>query len=327
MILTKTPLRISWFGGGVDLPEMNLGDKNLVIGGTINRFVWNFVAENGIGMKRHKVNYAKVEEVTIFDEIVHPLYREALKLCSNGSDQPIWASTHAEVSYGSGLGGSSAFLVGLLRALSTFYDLDQSKWKKSDLVNYAIKIERDIIGDKGGFQDQLHASYCGFRIYKFRGKNFEVSEDFSTTELIQSISNQQYLLRLNPRNSSHAHKQKTSFDVATYVDEQNKLSRKCENLILNNNYYSSFDKFCSYANASSELKQSIDKTHNLYQEEIDILRSLKSNCIKMTGAGGGGHLAFIINDENVNAVKEIFGEDRVQKVTFTGSSGAQILKI
>lgn len=327
MILTKTPLRISWFGGGVDLPEMNVGSQNLVIGGTINRYIWNFVANNGIGVERHKVNYAKVEEVTDFDKIVHPLYREALKLCSKGSNKPVWASTHAEVSYGSGLGGSSAFLVGLLRALSTFYNLDQSKWQKSDLANYAIEIERDIIGDKGGFQDQLHASYCGFRIYKFWGKNFEISEDFSTTELINSVSQRQYLLRLNPRNSSDAHKQKTSFDVTAYVEEQNKLSQKCENLILNKNDYSSFDRFCSYANESSKLKQSIDKTHNLYQEEIDILRSLKSNCIKMTGAGGGGHLAFIMNEENINAVTEIFGKDRVQKVTFTGSSAAQILNV
>ena len=89
MILSKTPLRISWFGGGVDLPEMNVGNQNLVIGGTINRYIWNFVAENGIGIKRHKVNYANVEEVTIFDEIVHPLYREALKLCSQGSNEPV----------------------------------------------------------------------------------------------------------------------------------------------------------------------------------------------------------------------------------------------
>lgn len=327
MILTKTPLRISWFGGGVDLPEMNVGNQNLVIGGTINRYIWNFVAENGIGVKRHKVNYAKVEEVTVFDEIAHPLYREALKLCSNGSNQPVWASTHAEVSYGSGLGGSSAFLVGLLRALSTFYDLDQSKWGKCNLVKYAIQIERDIIGDKGGVQDQLHATYCGFRVYKFIGKSFEVSEDFSTTELIKVVSQKQYLLRLNPRNSSDTHKQKTSFDVKTYVKEQNKLSQKCEDLILNHNDYSSFDKFCSYANESSELKKSIDKTHSLYQEEIDILRSHKSKCIKMTGAGGGGHLAFIMDDENINSVKEIFGEDKVQKVTFTSPSAAQVLQI
>ena len=160
MILSKTPLRISWFGGGVDLPEMNVGNQNLVIGGTINRYIWNFVAENGIGIKRHKVNYANVEEVTIFDEIVHPLYREALKLCSQGSNEPVWASTHAEVSYGSGLGGSSAFLVGLLRALSIFYNLDQSKWTAADLAHHAIEIERFIIKDKGGFQDQV-ISYWG----------------------------------------------------------------------------------------------------------------------------------------------------------------------
>lgn len=327
MIVTKTPLRISWFGGGVDLPDMNMGDKNLVIGGTIERYIWNLVAANGIGLKRHKVNYSKVEEVADFDEIVHPLYREALKLCSQGSEKPVWASTHAEVAYGSGLGGSSAFLVGLLKALSIFYFLDQSKWTEADLANHAIDIERFIIKDKGGFQDQVHAAYCGFRIYKFQGRDFEVSKDFSNSNLIKSVCSKQYLLQLNPRNSSDAHKEKASFDLASYVEEQNNISKKAEDLILNYNDYSSFDKFCNLADESSKLKLALDKKSDLFHEEIDILRQHKAHCIKMTGAGGGGHLAFVMSNKDIGHVMDIFGQDRVFQVSFTGAHAAQNIKI
>jgi D-glycero-alpha-D-manno-heptose-7-phosphate kinase len=164
VVVTRTPLRLSFAGGGTDLPDFYQRDWGAVFSSTIARYVW-------VTVKRHselffepiRINYSKSEQVTTVDEIENDIARECLRFLH--VEPPIYVSTVGDVPASTGLGGSSAFAVGLLNAL---HALRGDRVSAGQLAEEASHIEIDVLKQPIGKQDQYAAAFGGLNVFCFR---------------------------------------------------------------------------------------------------------------------------------------------------------------
>lgn len=161
MIVSKTPLRMSFVGGGSDLPAFYKEEEGAVLSTSIDKYMYICVNKKYDG--RIRINYTRTEEVDHRTQVEHPLVREALELV--GIDAGIEIASMADIpSKGSGLGSSSTFTVGLLNALYAYRSQYASKEK---LAQQACEIEIQRCGEPIGKQDQYAASYGGMNLIRF----------------------------------------------------------------------------------------------------------------------------------------------------------------
>ena len=162
MIISRTPLRMSFVGGGTDLPDFYRRHGGAVISTAIDKYVYvnvNKKFDNGI-----RIAYSKTEEVASVDQIEHKLVRAAMKYLH--LEGGIEITTIADIpSRGTGLGSSSSFTVGLLHALNAFKGRYVSS---AELGHDSCRIEIDICGEPIGKQDQYAAAFGGLNLIEFR---------------------------------------------------------------------------------------------------------------------------------------------------------------
>src|SRR5215813_3032000 len=166
MIITQTPFRISFFGGGTDYPDyFEKHGGGAVLGTAIDHSAYLSVARFYSKLFDYSIRiaYRKVECVRTIDDIEHAPFRECLRHCGISGDVEI--NYTGELPSFSGLGSSSSFTVGLLNALHAF----QGKMRRPiDLAIEAILMEQDTLGEAVGCQDQVFAAVGGFRLVEFR---------------------------------------------------------------------------------------------------------------------------------------------------------------
>jgi D-glycero-alpha-D-manno-heptose-7-phosphate kinase len=163
MIVTRTPLRVSFVGGGTDLPVFYREEQGAVLSTTITQYVYVTVKEHSpLFLDRIRVNYSKSEEVNEIDEIKNDIARECLRFVA--VEPPIYISTVGDVPASTGLGGSSAFAVGLLNALHAFKG---ERVSAGQLAEEACHIEIDVLGEPIGKQDQNAAAVGGLNVLCF----------------------------------------------------------------------------------------------------------------------------------------------------------------
>ena len=182
MIISKTPLRMSWVGGGSDLSAFYKEELGAVLSTSIDRYV--YIALNPKFDGRIRLNYSKTEEVDSVNQIEHPIFRETL--LHMGINGGIEIASMADIpSKGSGLGSSSSFTVGLLNALNAYKNQFSSKEK---LASEACTIEILKCGEPIGKQDQYAAAYGGMNLIRFHS-NESVSVDpvLCSPQLMQKI--------------------------------------------------------------------------------------------------------------------------------------------
>ncbi len=161
-VVSRTPLRISFVGGGTDIPEYyRTNGGGAVVNAAIDKYVYVVVNKKFDGDVR--VSYSQTENVPSTDDLKHPLVRESLKLLNIHKGIEI-ASLADIPSHGTGLGSSSAFTVGLLNALHAWLG---EHVPPKQLAEEAVLIERDIVKDPGGRQDQYIAAYGGLQFMEF----------------------------------------------------------------------------------------------------------------------------------------------------------------
>ena len=163
MIITRTPFRISFAGGGTDLRAYYSREPGKVISSSIANYIY-VVLKRQIGIVEHKyrVNWSKVEFCNDIEEIEHPIVREALKMFD--IDFPLEITTFTEIPGETGLGSSSAFAVGLVHGL---HALKGEMVTKHILASEAAHIEVDILGRTMGKQDHYASSYGNFNVFTF----------------------------------------------------------------------------------------------------------------------------------------------------------------
>jgi D-glycero-alpha-D-manno-heptose-7-phosphate kinase len=160
MIISRTPFRVSFIGGGTDLPAFYNREQGAVISTTVNKYV--FLTVNRRFDQTLRVSYSKTEIVDKVENIHHPLFRETMRF--TGADCGLEATSIADIPSGMGLGSSSSFTVGLLHALQAF----QGRYKTAgELAKEACHLEMDILGEPIGKQDQYAAAFGGLRRYRF----------------------------------------------------------------------------------------------------------------------------------------------------------------
>ncbi len=170
--MTRTPLRVSLFGGGTDYPEYFSRRPGAVIGFAIDKYI-HIAAMRLTAFQdyNYRVAYSKLEFADRVDEIAHPVVREVLR--DSGLPDRLDISVLADLpASGSGLGSSSAFTVGFLNAV---HAIQGRPCTKIDLARAAIRVERDLLAENVGVQDQLHATFGGINRFDFEGDRIRIT--------------------------------------------------------------------------------------------------------------------------------------------------------
>ena len=308
IVTTKTPLRITFTGGGTDLPQYyrNYG-PGAVVSAAVDRYIYISVSRN-FKKDEIRVSYSKTENgLKSVDEIQHPTVREAMKLL--GIDTGIQIVSITEVpSGGTGLGSSSSFLVGLLNALHTWIGETVSP---GQLAEESVKIERNILGEPGGKQDQYIAAYGGIQFMQFEKNEEVVLKRINLRGEKLSELNDQLLMFYTgvERKSIDIHKEQSlsvNINRSDY-DRMREIAFKTKSALEETNFY----ELGKLMDENWNIKKGLSK--KISQTDIDRLYSdaINAGAIggKLMGAGGGGFLLFLSPIEKrsmvMNALKDL----------------------
>ena len=220
MIISRTPLRMSFVGGGSDLPSYYREYGGAVVSTAIDKYVYvtmNRKFDSGI-----RVAYSRVEEVNSVSEIEHQLVRAALNMA--GVPGGVEITTVADIpSRGTGLGSSSSFTVALLHAL---YALLGRHSTRQELAEQACHVEIDVCGEPIGKQDQYAAAYGGFNLYEFNPNDtVTVSPVICKPETIAGIRRQMLVLYTGITRGASTILKQQSAELATNIDKKSAMKR------------------------------------------------------------------------------------------------------
>jgi len=291
MIITKTPLRISFYGGGSDLPDYYMKRPGLVISTAINRYIQ--IAANYCQTSHCRVVYSDMEVKTHASEIQHDRVRETL-LHFNKTNNIEICSFSDITTRGSGLGSSSTFTVGLVNAL---YNLAYLPYNKRDLAELACKIEIELCKAPIGKQDQYAAAYGGFNAIRFDSTGVEVTPiglDFDTLQTLNE-NLMCYSTGLTRSADDILSKQTENLKNESTVNDTNVLVDIAEQALI---YLKSkkIDSFGSLLHSSWEQKKKL--AQGITNDHIDEMyeTACRAGALggKLLGAGGGGYLLFYV---------------------------------
>jgi len=296
MIITRTPFRISFFGGGTDLPAWYCHNEGSVLSTTIDKYCYiNCRYLPPFFSYKHRIVYSKSEHVTEIDEIVHPSVRETFRFMN--VERGIELHHDGDVPARAGLGSSSAFTVGLLHAL---YGLDGKIISKKRLALGAIHIEQNMIREDVGSQDQVAAAFGGFNKIIFqKDNNIEVIPLTIGKARLQSLQNHLMLFFTGTtRYATDIEKDKIN-NINQKKNILNRLSGLTEDAIdiLNGGNLTEFGELL---HEGWELKKNLSKrvSNSAIDHIYDIARQNGAIGGKLLGAGGGGFILFFVRPEN-----------------------------
>ncbi|WP_209318693.1 GHMP family kinase ATP-binding protein [Falsiroseomonas selenitidurans] len=190
MTVSRTPLRVSFFGGGTDYPEYFARARGAVLGMAINQYVYVAALRlTNILDYRYRISYSKMEQVAALDAIEHPVVRETLR--DHGYTAPLDISIMADLPARSGLGSSSSFTVGFVNLL---FELQGRRATKMDLAREAVRVERDLLGENVGVQDQHHAAFGGLNRFDFEGGRTRISPVQMTAPCQEALTGSLFLV-------------------------------------------------------------------------------------------------------------------------------------
>jgi len=307
MIISKTPLRVSFFGGGTDLPEFYRGAKGAVLGSAIDKFVYHSVFKFPSKLFDYKtrLSYSRVECVNQIHEIQHSPYREILR--ENGIDGDIEMHVAADLPSFSGLGTSSSFTVGLIKALAAYKGNHISQ---ESLAQEAIRIEREVLKEAVGCQDQIFAAYGGFNVIEFLPDDtFSVERVSVSRSRIEELNNSLMLFFTGITRRAHnveAEKIRNISNISNNLKAIYGQVEKAISILVGNN---SFAEFGYLLDQTWKEKKSL--TSGVTNPVIDGIykRAIENGAFggKLLGAGGGGFLLFLVDPAKKDSLrKELF---------------------
>lgn len=302
MIITKTPFRMSFFGGGTDMESFFMENGGAVLSTTFDKYCYVNV--------RHlprffdystELSYAKIERVTDVNDIQHPAIREAMKMLDM---HEIRLTYEADLPARSGLGTSSSFAVGMINA---FYALKGKYADKKKLADAAIYLERELCKEAGGWQDQIAASYGGFNRINFNSDGYEVLPLIINPERKRQLNNNLMMFFTGfTRFSSDVQKANASnkADKVNQLKEMLALVDEAEKVLVDKQ--SDLDEFGRLLDHTWRIKRKTGNT--VSTNSIDELydKGLKAGALggKLLGAGGGGFLVFYVEPDKQEKVKK-----------------------
>ena len=306
MIITKTPFRMSFFGGGTDYPDYYKEHGGSVLSTTFDKYCYVTV--------RHlprffdytsQVSYAKIERVKSIDEIEHPAVREAMKYLDMHELQ---ISYDADLPARSGLGTSSSFAVGLLNA---FHALKGQYADKMKLAREAIYLERELCREDGGVQDQVAVAFGGLNRIDFNSDSISVQPVVISKERKKQLNDNLMLFFTGFARFSKeiAKEQKAELhNRLVELGEIKRLVNDAEEILRTKSV--SLDEFGRLLDYTWKLKRGITKS--ISNDALDDIYAcaVKNGALggKLLGAGGGGFFVFYAEKEHQKKLREALGE-------------------
>jgi len=305
LIISKTPLRISFLGGGTDYPDyFNTFGEGAVLGTSIDKYIYLSITKFYSKLFDYSIRlaYSQVECVKSIDEIKHGPFRECLRL--HGIENNVELNYTAELPAYTGLGSSSSFTVGLLNSL---YAFNGNFVDKNQLAKEAIHVERDILNESVGYQDQTFAAYGGFNVIKFRNeKEIEVKPIPISQERKEEFENHLMLFftGIKRKASEVVHKQLKKIDEnKNNLQLMRKLVDNGYNLLVGN---SDLTEFGNLLHQNWILKKSLDES--ISNNTIDKIYEdgIQSGALggKLLGAGAGGFIVFFVPPNSKQKIRE-----------------------
>ena len=299
MIITQTPFRMSFFGGGTDFPDFYKKHGGAVISTTFDKYCYVNV--------RHlprffaystELSYSVIERVTDVEDIKHPAVREAMKMLDM---HELRLTYEADLPARSGLGTSSSFAVGMLNA---FYALKGKYADKKRLADEAIYLERILCNESGGVQDQIAASFGGLNRINFNENGYEVNPVIIAPERKAQLNRNLMLFFTGFSRFSFDIQETTKKALA---DEQARLLEMlslvddAERVLTSKTDLNEFGRLLDY---TWKLKRGI--SGRISTDSIDGLykKGIEAGALggKLLGAGGGGFLLFYVEEDKQESV-------------------------
>lgn len=303
MLITQTPLRISFFGGGTDYPEYFEKESGAILGSAIDKAAFFSVSHFFSEMFDYslRIAYRNVECVNSIDEIKHAPFRECLRWC--GIEKDIEINHSSELPAGTGLGSSGAFTVGLLNAVNEHLN---TPIKGLDLAYQAVDIERNILKESVGVQDQTLAAVGGFNVIEFKKMG-----DFRV-----------HPLKLPESRLEELEKNLVMFFTGTKRRAEEFAKKHVNNINKNKNQLRLMRKMVDDAHSilvsNSRIELFGNLLHNSWTQKRSLEQTLSTPLIdqmyktgldngaiggKLLGAGGGGFMLFFVPPEKRDRVE------------------------
>lgn len=339
MILTRTPLRLSFLGGGSDLPLFYTHEEGAAVSVTLNKFVYTSLqplSEPGL-----RLAYSKVETVSELGQIEHPIIRAALQNFSVGLQPQGLAGrpglsliSTADVGYGTGLGGSSSFTVGLVHALKARASrlfAEPMVADATELAMAASRIEIEQLGQPIGRQDHFAAAYGGLSLFRFMPSGEVVVERIKMEPArLQELECSCLLLDTGSSRSASAvlssYRERLP-ELRSSIREMKTLALRLKTVLETSHGKNWIDEVGDLLHEGWLKKR--DWSPEISSTAIDELyeRGRQAGALggKIVGAGGGGFLMLLVRPELQAQVRLSLSELKVFPIQFS-SVGSELLQ-
>ena len=305
MIISRTPFRISFFGGGTDYPAWYLREGGAVLSTTIDKYLYMACRYLPPFFEmRHRIVWSKVESVWKIDEIQHPAIREGLRFLGFDDSLGLDIHYHADLPARSGMASSSAFAVGLINAL---YALRGHRISKREMALKAIELERDVLKETVGSQDQTAVANGGLNRIEFH-QTGEIRVEPITIPPARISELESQLMLFYTGISRHA--SRVAADVVANIPQKEATLREmlqmvgvAEGILTGTG---SLDEFGLLLHETWQLKRSLSQriTNSNVNEIFERARKAGAIGGKLLGAGESGFLLFFVPPEGRNALKK-----------------------
>ncbi len=330
IVITQTPCRIGFLGGGTDFPDYFNGHPTIIIGAAVDKYLYvTLNSRERIFDKRISLSYSKLERVDSPAELEHELVRAILsKQFPIQSDAFLDIHTYADLPASSGMGSSSAFTVGMLNAL---YLLQGTFKNPKEIALEAIHVERHLVGHIGGWQDQVLTSYGGLNAVRFRNGGFEVEPLCLPPEKERALEESCLLFFSNlTRSSAQVHQGLVADPERTRIAHLHKLAAFSEQglevLRRSRRTDEMIDEFGALVSKTWETKRAL--ASGVATPTIDEMyeRAMKAGASggKLCGAGGGGFLLMLVPEVKRFAVLRALDGFRHVRVRFDHQGSVRI---
>lgn len=320
MIISKTPLRISFVGGGTDLKSFYQHQQGMVISSAINKYIYICVHKHFDG-NSFLLKYSKTETGNDVNKIKNDLIREAMKM--TGVTGVEIASLSDVPASGTGLGSSSSFTVGLLNALYAYKGVQKSA---EELAQQACKIEIDILGKPIGKQDQYIAAYGGLKKFTFNSdEKVDIEEIPISEEKRKEFDSNLLLFYTGKTRDANKILSKQKANTKNKMESLMKIRNLVE-IAKNQLLGGELDKIGELLHHNWLEKRQL--AEGITDSEIDYFyqKAIDNGAIggKLCGAGGGGFLLLYCAKENQNKIRQALTDLKEMPFNFE-SGGSQII--
>ena len=321
-IITRTPLRVSFFGGGTDIPKFYNKNYGEVLSTSINRYIYTSIkSHDDLFEEDYRLNYSITEHVNGIKNIKNGLIRSCLHHLN--IKQKMHITISSDIPAFSGLGASSSIIVGLLKALHAFQN---KKITKRKLAEMASKIEIDLLNNPIGKQDQYAATFGGFRSYKFFKGDKVIIKKLKFDYLKNIFDNSLFIWIGNFKESKKILGQQSREipNKIKYYQDLLNIVTFAKSLIKKKKF--NLKSFGELLDKNWSLKKKLSK--NITNLEIDELytKCLKMGAIggKVLGAGSGGFLFIVIKKKKKKILIQQLKSSKIYSF-MNSSKGVEIL--